>query len=105
MAGLFQLRTYTLKTAHAAASYAPLWIRHKKSLEAYNVKTLGVFISQPGAQKVIALVQFQPGDDPETIMRAYAGSEQFKKDMEGVDKSQFEGIDGVVLDEAKLATQ
>lgn len=104
MAGLFQLRTYTLKTASAAANYAPLWIRHKKSLESYNVKTLGVFRSQSEPQKVIALVQFQPGDNPETIMRTYADSEQFKKDMEGIDKSQFERIDGVVLNEVEFST-
>lgn len=107
MAGLLQLRTYTLKTAAAAAKYAPLWIRHKQSFESWGVRTLGVYQSRTEPQQVIALVQFRPGDDPDKIVSEYTGSEKFRKDMEsigasGVSKTDFESVDAVVLEEVEM---
>ena len=104
MAGLYQLRTYTLKSAEAARAYAPYWpARHKASLEAYGVKMSGVFLTRSAPHKVIAVVQFPPGKDPQTTMKEYTGSEQFKKDLEGFDKSQFESVESVDLEAAEIS--
>lgn len=92
-----QLRTYTLKSASLAASYAQRWKPTMASIAKHNIKTRGVYLNETNPKQVIAIVEFQEGDDPATKINEYATSDAFKADLGDLDMSCFEGVDASMI--------
>lgn len=90
---IIQLRTYNLKTAQLASTYAARWKPTMTSIAKHNIKTRGVYLNETNPKQVIAIVEFQDGDDPDTKIGAYAGSEAFKADMGEISMNDFEATD------------
>ncbi|MFK4274141.1 SDR family NAD(P)-dependent oxidoreductase, partial [Streptomyces milbemycinicus] len=94
----YQKRTYHLASESAVPDYLERWEAHIATLAEFNVVTHG-FSRVPGNPKaVVALVSFQDGDDPRTVIRDYMESEGFRRDMAGFDMSQIERVDTLLLD-------
>ena len=94
----YQLRTYRLRTAEAAAIYLPHWVRHVSSLKIFGVETHAFFSVPSAPQTVVALISFGERADPETVTREYMQSDAFKEDMQGFDVAQIEGVDTLLLE-------
>ncbi len=95
---VYQKRTYHLASESAVPDYLERWEAHIATLAEFNVVTHG-FSRVPGNPKaVVALVSFQDGDDPRTVIRDYMESEGFRRDMAGFDMSQIERVDTLLLD-------
>jgi len=93
----FELRTYTLKSIRAAEVYRAIWIKHIESLKAFGIITHGVFSVPDAMTKVIALVSYPEGSDPEEVGTRYMASDLFKADMAGFDFSDFISIEATPL--------
>ncbi len=94
---IFELRTYTLKTAEAAETYRAIWIRHIESLKAFGIVTHGVFTVPDAPTQVIALVAYPDGTDPEQTGALYMASDLFKADMTGFDVQNFLSVETKLL--------
>jgi hypothetical protein len=100
---IVQLRTYTLKSASLAAAYAQRWKPTAASIAKLNVKTRGVFLSESNPKQVLAMIEFQDGDDPAKTIEQYVSSPAFKDDLgDELDKSDFEGVESQEMKEVKL---
>lgn len=95
--GPIQLRTYTLKTAGYALTYAARWKPTMASIAKHNITTRGVYLNETNPKQVIAIVEFKTGDDPAAKIEEYATSEAFKADLGELDMSCFEGVDASFL--------
>ena len=93
----YQLRTYRLPTAEAAALYMPHWVRHVSSLRLFGVETHAFFSVPLAPQTVVALISFGEHADPEAVTREYMESDAFKEDMHGFDVTQIEGVETLLL--------
>lgn len=98
-----ELRTYVLKTTEAAKQFLqllkPVTIT---SLPRYKVSTYGVFASQSHPERVILIVRYNEGT-PDGKLNGYAGSDDFKRDFESLDKSTVDRIEHETLEEADWA--
>lgn len=93
----YQLRTYRLRTAEAAAIYLPHWVLHIRSLKLCGVETHAFFSVPAAPETVVALISFDEHVDPEVVTRDYMESDAFKQDMAGFDVAQIEGVDTLLL--------
>ncbi len=71
-ASMFQLRIYTLRSPEALQRYATVhWARHLATFTTFGVTTHGVWTERSGgANRLVALIRYPPGADPEQLTRA-----------------------------------
>ena len=93
----FQLRTYRLRSPEAATAYLPHWNKHIHSLRQFGVETHAFFSAPAEPTTVTALVSMDETLDPEAVTREYLQSEALKRDMEGFDVAQIEGVTTLYL--------
>lgn len=78
---LVELRTYTLADAAALNRYIDeFWPRHIRTLRAYGIDVHGVWTDAAGPHRVIALVGYRPGADPQRLAATYRDSQDFLDD-------------------------
>ncbi|MFJ9908981.1 NIPSNAP family protein [Streptomyces sp. NPDC101152] len=97
---MYQLRTYTLRTAEVLHDYATThWPRHISSLRAFGVTTHGIWTDHTAdAHRLIALIAYPEGADPAEVTAAYMASPEFAADMEGFDISNILNVEEILLD-------
>jgi NIPSNAP len=99
---VYQLRTYTLRTAEALQDYATVhWPRHIPSLRAFGVATHGIWTNHDGdAHRLVALIAYADGAEPGEVTTAYMASPEFAADMQGFDISDILNVEELLLDPA-----
>jgi len=97
---VFQLRIYALRSAEALDRYAAIhWARHIGSLDAFGVKTHGIWTSRgSGESRLFALVSYDNGADPATVETEYMAGSAFAEDMAGFDPHDIVDVTSVLLD-------
>jgi hypothetical protein len=100
---MFQLRTYTLRSAEALEKYATVhWARHVPTFNAFGVTTHGIWTERGGEpNRLIALISYPSGADPATLATEVMASPEFMADMEGFDPHDIVSVNSVLLDPAK----
>jgi len=97
---MFQLRMYTLRSPEALQQYAMVhWARHLATFETFGVTTHGVWTERSGgANRLVALVRYPLGADPEQLTRQIMTSPAFAADMTGFDVNEIVDVQAVSLD-------
>ncbi|MDT2007430.1 NIPSNAP domain-containing protein [Rhodococcus opacus] len=97
---MFELRTYTLRTAETLDQYANVhWPRHISSLGKHGITTHGIWTEHSDdSHRLIALVSYQPDADIEQVARDFMASAEFTSDMAGFDMQNFTSVDTVLLE-------
>jgi hypothetical protein len=97
---MFQLRIYTLRSPEALQQYATVhWARHLPTFETFGVATHGVWTERNGdANRLVALISYPPGADPEQLTRHIMTSPQFDADMAGFDVADIVDVQTTLLD-------
>jgi hypothetical protein len=97
---MFQLRIYTLRSPEALHQYATVhWARHLATFETFGVTTHGVWTERSGgANRLVALIRYPPGADPEQLTRQAMTSPEFAADMAGFDTNEIVDVASVPLD-------
>ncbi|HTH89010.1 NIPSNAP family protein [Mycobacterium sp.] len=97
---MFQLRIYTLRSPEALQQYATVhWARHLTTLKTFGVTTHGVWTERSdSANRLVALIRYPPGADPEQLTRQCMTSPQFAADMAGFDPDEIVDVQSVPLD-------
>jgi hypothetical protein len=100
---MFQLRIYTLRTARALERYATVhWARHVRSLTSFGVTTHGIWTQRANDDhRLVALIAYPDGADPEALTRDFTASPEFAADMEGFDTEDVVAVDTMLLDPAQ----
>lgn len=88
---MFQLRIYTLRSPEALHRYATVhWARHLPTFESFGVTTHGVWTEREnGHNRLVALIRYPPGTDPEQLTRRIMASPEFAADMAGFDVDEI----------------
>src|ERR1700756_861477 len=88
---MFQLRIYTLRSPEALQQYATVhWARHLTTFTTFDVTTHGVWTQRSdGANRLVALIGYPTGADPEQLTRHIMTSPQFAADMAGFDPNDI----------------
>ncbi|OBB64104.1 MULTISPECIES: NIPSNAP family protein [unclassified Mycobacterium] len=97
---MFQLRIYTLRSPQALQQYVTLhWARHLTTFKAFGVTTHGVWTERSGgANRLVALIRYPPGADPEQLTRDVMTSPEFAADMAGFDVEDIVDVQMTQLD-------
>ncbi|AQT79348.1 NIPSNAP domain-containing protein [Mycolicibacterium litorale] len=97
---MLQLRIYTLRSPEALRRYAAVhWARHLPTFTGFGVTTLGVWTEQSdGANRLVALVRYPPGADPEQLTRRIMASPEFAADMAGFDVTEIVDVQTLPLE-------
>ena len=97
---MFQFRIYTLRSAEALQQYATVhWTRHLKTFPVFGVSTEGVWTERSGgAHRLVALIRYPAGADPDEITRHIMASPEFAADMAGFDTAQITDVQTILLD-------
>lgn len=97
---MFQLRTYTLRSPEALKQYATVhWARHLATFEAFGVTTHGVWTEHHGdAHRLVALIGYPSGADPEKLTRHIMASPEFAADMAGFDVGDIVDVRTTLLE-------
>ncbi|MCV7419855.1 NIPSNAP family protein [Mycobacterium yunnanensis] len=97
---MFQLRIYTLRSPEALRRYAELhWARHLPTFAAFGVTTHGVWTEYGlDAHRLIALISYQAGADPDEVTQRVMASPQFAADMDGFDITDILDVQTTLLD-------
>ncbi|OPX13197.1 NIPSNAP family protein [Mycobacterium sp. AT1] len=84
---MLQLRTYTLRSPEALREYATThWARHLSTFATFGVTAHGVWTESGGqGNRLVALIGYPPGADPDEITRLIMASPEFAADMAGFD--------------------
>jgi hypothetical protein len=101
----FQLRTYTLRSPEALHRYATVhWERHLHTFPRFGVTTHGVWTDRAaGAHRLVALIGYPTGSDPDEVTRTVMASPQFADDMAGFDVDDIVDVQTVLLDATALS--
>lgn len=83
----YEMRTYTLSTAEAAATYSAVWKSHVASLKKFGIVVCGVWTPKDADCEVIALVTYEPGVSGAEAGPKFMQSAEFREDMAGFDMS------------------
>ncbi|WP_458318193.1 NIPSNAP family protein [Mycolicibacterium brisbanense] len=96
---MFQLRTYTLRSPAALRQYAEVhWARHLITFAAFGVTTHGVWTEHgDDAERLVALIAYPAGTDPEVITRRVMASPEFAADMAGFDVADILDVQTALL--------
>ena len=99
---LFQLRIYTLRSAHALERYSTVhWARHVRSLALFGVTTHGVWTQRAtDGHRLVALISYPDGADPAALTRDFMTSPEFAADMEGFEPEDITAVGAWLLDPA-----
>jgi hypothetical protein len=102
---MFQLRIYTLRSPEALQQYATVhWARHRPTFTAFGVTTHGVWTERNGgANRLVALIRYPPGADPEHLARQIMTSPEFAADMAGFDVDEIVDVQSVLLDSTSFS--
>ena len=97
---MFQLRIYTLRSAPDLERYATVhWARHVPSLASFGVTTHGIWTQRADDHhRLVALISYPDGADPEALTRDFMASREFAADMEGFDPEDIVSVDTLLLD-------
>ncbi|MDT5077793.1 MAG: hypothetical protein QOJ80_2430 [Mycobacterium sp.] len=97
---MFQLRIYTLRSPEALQQYATVhWARHLATFTTFGVTTHGVWTERSGgANRLVALIRYPPGADPEQLTRQVMTSPEFAADMAGFDVNEIVDVQSMPLD-------
>jgi NIPSNAP len=97
---MFQLRIYTLRSPEALRRYATVhWARHLATFETFGVTTHGVWTERSGgANRLVALIRYPKGADPEQLTQQCMASREFTADMAGFDVNEIVDVQLVPLD-------
>ncbi|BBZ28903.1 hypothetical protein MMAD_31980 [Mycolicibacterium madagascariense] len=97
---MFQLRIYTLRSADALRRYADVhWARHLTTFAVFGITTHGVWTEHDAdAHRLIAVIQYPPGSDPDEATRRVVASPEFAADMAGFDVSDIVAVETTLLD-------
>jgi len=97
---MFQLRIYTLRSAEALQQYATVhWARHVATFTTFGVTTHGVWTERSGgANRLVALIRYPPGADPEQVTQQAMASPAFASDMAGFDTDEIVDVQSILLD-------
>ena len=97
---MFQLRTYTLRSSEALEQYANVhWARHLATFKTFGVTTHGVWTERSGgANRLVALIRYPHGADPEQLTRHVMASPEFAADMAGFNVDEIVDVQSVQLD-------
>lgn len=97
---MMELRTYTLADDDALQRYvSSFWPRHIVSLRRYGIVVHGVWIeADPPGRRVVALVGYRAGSDPDDLAETYAGSVDFVEDHANFDICSITSTRTVQLD-------
>lgn len=97
---MFQLRIYTLRSTEALQQYATVhWGRHLATFTAFGVTTHGVWTERSGdANRLVALVDYPPGADPDEVTQRIMTSPAFAADMTGFDVEDIVDVETTLLD-------
>jgi hypothetical protein len=97
---MFQLRIYTLRSANALQQYATVhWVRHLNTFPTFGISTHGVWTERSGgAHRLVALIRYPVGADPDELARHIMASPEFAADMAGFDPGQITDVQTVSLD-------
>jgi len=97
---MFQLRIYTLRSGRALARYASVhWARHVSSLASFGVTTHGVWTQRADDHhRLVALISYPDGVDPEALTRDFMDSREFAADMAGFDSEDIVSVATLLLD-------
>ena len=100
-----QLRIYTLRSADALHRYATIhWSRHVSTFTAFGVTTLGVWTERrDGVHRLVALVDYMPGADPDDVTRRIMASPEFAADMADFDVDDIVDVESLLLDPASYS--
>ena len=97
---MFQLRIYTLRSPEALQQYATVhWARHLKTFQTFGVTTHGVWTERSdSANRLVALIRYPQGVDPEQLTRRAMTSPEFAADMAGFNADEIVDVQSVLLD-------
>jgi len=97
---MFQLRMYTLRSPEALQRYATVhWARHLATFETFGITTHGVWTQRSGdAHRLVALIRYPQGADPEQLTREVMTSSDFAADMAGFDPNEIVDVQSLLLD-------
>jgi len=97
---MLQLRTYTLRSAEALSRYATVhWGRHLSTFATFGVTTHGVWTECGGqGNRLVALIGYPPGADPDEITRQIMASPEFAADMAGFDVDDVVDVQTTLLE-------
>lgn len=105
--GIVQLRIYTLRSTDALHRYASIhWARHVPTFARFGVVTLGVWTETERdgeARRLVALVRYPPGTDPDELTQHIMSSPEFAADMAGFDVDEIVDVDAVTLDSTSFS--
>jgi hypothetical protein len=96
---MFQLRIYTLRSPEALEQYATVhWARHLTTFETFGVTTHGVWTERSdAAHRLVALIRYPSGADPEELTRHIMASTEFAADMAGFDVNEIVDVQTLLL--------
>jgi hypothetical protein len=97
---VYQLRIYTLRSAAALHQYASIhWARHQTTFTMFGVTTHGVWTDRDdGTNRLVALVDYPTGADPDELTRHIMASPEFAADMAGFDIDEIVDVQSLLLD-------
>ena len=97
---MLQLRIYTLRSAEALSRYATVhWGRHLSTFATFGVTTHGVWTECGGqGNRLVALIGYPPGADPDEITRQIMASPEFAADMAGFDVDDVVDVQTTLLE-------
>lgn len=99
---MLEIRTYTLASEEALEQYATVhWARHITSLAAHGITTHHVWREVGGDQpRLVALVEYAAGADPQAVTANYMSSAEFQADMQGFAMDGIRGVSSVFVEPA-----
>lgn len=97
---MLEIRTYTLASQDALDRYASIhWTRHIVSLAQFGIITHHVWKQvRTDALRLVALVEYPVGADPEELTARYMGSAEFRADMDGFSMADILGVSSVFVE-------
>jgi hypothetical protein len=97
---MLEIRTYTLASQDALNRYASIhWTRHIASLAQFGITTHHVWKQvRTDASRLIALVEYAEGADPQEVTARYMGSAEFRADMDGFSMAEILGVSSVFVE-------
>jgi len=96
---MLQLRIYTLRSPDALRRYATVhWARHLATFATFGVTTRGVWTESGGDRnRLVALVGYPPGANPDELTRLIMASTDFAADMAGFDVDDIVDVQTTLL--------
>ncbi|NYF18209.1 hypothetical protein HDC37_003065 [Microbacterium sp. AK009] len=97
---MYQIKTYTLRTSEALQKYATVqWPRHVSSMPPFGATVHGFWTDeQPDAHRLIALLSFRDGVDPDEFLASYIASPELAADMDGFDAADIIDVHDILLE-------